>query len=476
MREIQTQVVVLGSGPGGYSAAFRAADLKKQVVLIERYENIGGVCLNVGCIPSKALLHCSKLIAEAKQMSAHGVDFGTPTINIDKVREWKESIVKRLTSGLKILAKQRKVEIITGTAKFISARQIEVQTENTATIITFEHAIIAAGSSPVTLPFLPHQDSRVMDSTDALALKEIPKEFLILGGGIIGLEMANVYHALGSKIHIVEMMDQLIPGMDKDIIKPLHLYLNQQYAKIMLETKVTQVEAKADGLWVNFEGKNAPAEPQRFDRILASVGRKPNGKLIGAENAKIAIEARGFIPVDDKLRTNVPHIFAIGDIIGNPMLAHKASHEGRRAAEIIAKMATHTSPTECIPGVAYTDPEVASVGITEAEALQKGIKYGKGTFPWAACGRSLSLGRQEGLTKLIFDPDTRQVIGGSIVGPNAGELIAEVTLAIKMKATAEDLAHTIHAHPTLSETVMMAAEVFAGTATDIFIPEGQRGK
>lgn len=469
MREIKTQVVVLGAGPGGYSAAFRAADLKKQVVLIERHENLGGVCLNVGCIPSKALLHFSKIIAETKQVKAHGLDFGAPIINIDKIREWKESVIKKLTTGLKGLARQRKVEIVNGVAKFISPNQIEVQTVAELVVITFENAIIASGSSPITLPFLPHNDPRVINSTGALALKDIPGEFLIIGGGIIGLEMANVYNALGSKIYIAEMMDQLIPGMDKDIVKSLHMYINRQYAKIMLETKVTKVDAKDDGLWVTFEGKNAPLEPVRFDKILASVGRNPNGKTIGAENANITVNARGFIPVDKQLRTNVPHIFAIGDVIGNPMLAHKAVHEGRLAAEIIAGL----SPTlkyQYIPGVAYTDPEVANVGLTEAEAIEQGVAYGKGMFPWAACGRSLSLGRQEGMTKLLFDANTKKIIGGGIVGPNAGELIAEVALAIEMGATAEDMAHTIHAHPTLSETVMMASEVFLKTVTDLFIP------
>lgn len=468
MREIKTQVVVLGAGPGGYSAAFRAADLKKQVVLIERYENLGGVCLNVGCIPSKALLHCSKLIAETKQMANHGVAFGAPKIDIDKIRGWKESVVKKLTSGLKILAKQRQVEVITGIGNFSSANQIDVQTATEIVRITFENAIIAAGSAPVQLPFLPQDDPRIMDSTDALALTEIPSEFLIIGGGIIGLEMANVYHAFGSKIHVVELMDQLIPCMDKDIVRPLHMYINKQYSKIMLETKVTKVEAKPDGLWVTFEGKNAPADPQRFDRVLAAVGRKPNGNMISASKANVFVDTRGFIPVDEQFRTNVPHIFAIGDIIGNPMLAHKAVHEGRLAAEIIAGK-NYTFAHKCIPGVAYTDPEVASVGITETEAQQNGTKYGKGIFPWMACGRSLSLGRSEGITKLLFNPTTRQIIGGCIVGPNAGELIAEVGLAIEMQATAEDIAHTIHAHPTLSETVMMSAEVFAGTVTDLFI-------
>lgn len=469
MQELNTQVVVLGSGPGGYSAAFRAADLGLQVVLIERHENIGGVCLNVGCIPSKALLHAAKVLDETKQMSAHGITFGAPVVDINKLRDWKNSIIRRLTTGLRSLAKQRKVEIIVGVGKFVSPQQIEVVTAQDVIRVNFAHAIIAAGSSVVKLPFIP-KDPRIMDSTDALTLPEIPGEMLILGGGIIGLEMATVYQALGSKIHIVELMDQLIPGADKDIVKPLQQYVAKKYSKIMLETKVTNVEAKTDGIWVTFTGKNAPQEPQRYDRLLVAVGRKPNGKLIGAENVGIEVDAGGFVKVDAAMRTNLPHIFAIGDIIGNPMLAHKAVPEGRFVAEVIAGSAD-AYHAGAIPGVAYTDPEIATVGLTETEALKNSIKYSKGVFPWLASGRSLSIGRQEGLTKLIFDPDTNKILGGSIVGPNAGELISEIALAIKMQATANDIAHTIHPHPTLSETIMMAAEVFVGTVTDLFLPK-----
>lgn len=465
---INTNVVVLGSGPGGYSAAFRAADLGKQVVLIERHENIGGVCLNVGCIPSKALLHAAVVLDETKQMAAHGIDFGVPKIDIDKLRGWKDSVVKRLTGGLRMLAKQRKVEIITGVAKFIAPQQIEVQTVQGTEVINFEHAIIAAGSASVKLPFMP-EDPRVMDSTAALALTNIPQEMLVIGGGIIGLEMATVYHALGSKVQIVELMDQLVPGVDKDIVRPLQQIVTKKYAKIMLETKVTAVEARDDGLWVTFAGKNAPAEAQRFDKVLVAVGRKPNGKLINAESAGVVVDTKGFIPTDKQMRTNVPHIFAIGDVAGNPMLAHKAVPEGRLAAEVIAGK-NHSFQAKCIPSVAYTDPEIATVGLTEVEANAKGIKYAKGVFPWLASGRSLSLGRQEGITKLLFDPESKRILGGGIVGPNAGELISEIALAIEMQATAEEIAHTIHPHPTLSETIMMAAEVFEKTVTDLYLP------
>lgn len=465
---IQTEVVVLGSGPGGYTAAFRAADLGKKVVLVERYETLGGVCLNVGCIPSKALLHAAKVIDDAAFMSANGVDFGKPKIAIDKLRGWKDSVVKRLTGGLKMLAKQRKVEVVQGTGKFVTANQISVETASGTILVNFENAIIAAGSLPVRLPFLP-EDPRIIDSTGALELKEIDGEMLVLGGGIIGMEMATVYSALGAKISVVELMDMLIPGADKDVVMPLYKRVGKHY-KIMLKTKVTKVEAKKDGLWVTFEGDQAPDKPQRFDRILAAVGRRPNGKMVGAENAGVHVDERGFIPVDKQLRTNVANIFAIGDIVGNPMLAHKASNEARVAAEVIAGKKHYFDP-RCIPSVAYTDPEIAWVGVTETEAKEKGIKYGKGVFPWAASGRSLGQGRDEGFTKLLFDEATHRVIGAGIVGPNAGELIAEVGLAIEMGCDAEDIALTIHPHPTLSETVALATEAFEGTITDLYMPK-----
>lgn len=464
----KAEVLVLGSGPGGYTAAFRAADLGKKVVLVEREENLGGVCLNVGCIPSKALLHAAKVIDEAEFMSANGVDFGKPKIDLTKLRGWKDSVVKKLTGGLKMLAKQRKVEVVQGTGKFTGPNELIVEGPNGKSTITFENAIIAAGSEPVRLPFLP-DDPRIIDSTGALELKETQGEMLVLGGGIIGLEMATVYNALGAKITVVELMDSLIPGADKDIVAPLQKRISKHY-KILLKTKVTKVEAKKDGLWVTFEGEQAPKEPVRFDRILAAVGRRPNGKLIDAEKAGVKVDERGFIAVDKQLRTNVPHIFAIGDIVGQPMLAHKASNEARVAAEVIAGKKHYFDP-RCIPSVAYTDPEIAWVGVTETEAKEKGIKYGKGVFPWAASGRSLGQGRDEGQTKIIFDEETHRVIGAGIVGPNAGELIAELGLAIEMGCDAEDIALTIHPHPTLSESVAMATEVFEGTVTDLYIPK-----
>ncbi len=465
---IQTEVVVLGSGPGGYTAAFRAADLGKKVTLIERYETLGGVCLNVGCIPSKALLHAAKVIDEANFMADHGIKFGKPSIDLAKLRTWKESVVKRLTTGLKGLAKQRKVDVVQGEGKFTGANQITVKTAQGQQVINFENAIIAAGSEPVRLPFLP-EDPRIIDSTGALELTAVEGEMLVLGGGIIGMEMATVYSALGAKITVVELMDMLMPGADKDIVMPFYKRVSKHY-NIMLKTKVTKVEAKKDGLWVTFEGEQAPAKPVRFERILAAVGRRPNGKLIGAEAAGVQVDERGFIAVDKQLRTNVAHIFAIGDIVGNPMLAHKASNEGRVAAEVIAGKKHYFDPL-CIPSVAYTDPEVAWVGMTETEAKAQGINYGKGVFPWAASGRSLGQGRDEGMTKLLFDNDSHRVIGAGIVGPNAGELIAEVGLAIEMGCDAEDIALTIHAHPTLSESVAMAAEVFEGTITDLYMPK-----
>ncbi|MCH9769700.1 MAG: dihydrolipoyl dehydrogenase [Gammaproteobacteria bacterium] len=467
--EIHAEVAVLGSGPGGYSAAFRAADLGKKVVLIERFDNIGGVCLNVGCIPSKALLHAAKVIDEAEEMVPCGITFSKPKIDVVKLRGWKDSVIKKLTGGLKMMAKQRKVEVVTGFGKFIDPNTLSVDNNGTVTQVKFEQCVIAAGSLPVKLPFIP-EDPRIIDSTGALELEDPNCELLVMGGGIIGLEMATVYHALGAKISIVELMDQIIPGADADVVKPLYQRISKRYESIMLKTKVTAVEAKKDGIYVTFEGENVPQEnPKRFDRMLVAVGRKPNGHSIDADKAGVNVDERGFIAVDKQLKTNVSHIFAIGDIIGQPMLAHKASHEGRLAAEVIAGK-KHFFDAKCIPGVAYTDPEVAWTGMTEVEAKKQGIKYGKGVFPWMASGRALSVNRTEGLTKLLFD-ENGTVIGGATVGVNAGELIAEVTLAVEMGADAEDIALTIHPHPTLSESVMMATEMFEGTITDLYAPK-----
>jgi dihydrolipoamide dehydrogenase len=473
-KEIQAEVVVIGSGPGGYTAAFRAADLGKQVILIERYENIGGVCLNVGCIPSKALLHAAKVIDEAHEMAEFGVDFGTPKIDVKKLAVWKDKVVSRLTGGLKVLAKQRKVTIIQGVAEFIAKDQIAVDGPDGKQVIKFDNAIIAAGSRVVKLPFLP-EDPRIIDSTGALTLNATKGKMLVIGGGIIGLEMATVYHALGTEITIVELMDQIIPGCDKDVVMPLQKRIQKRYKNILLKTKVTKVEAKKDGLWVTFEGDAAPAEAQRFDFILSAVGRRPNGDQIAADKAGVKVDERGFIAVDKQMRTNVANIYAIGDIAGNPMLAHKAIPEGRIAAEVISGL-KHYFDAKCIPSVAYTDPEIAWVGVTENEAKTKELNFGKGVFPWAASGRSLSMGRDEGLTKLIIDKATNRVIGGAAVGPNAGELIAEIGLAIEMGCDVEDISLTIHPHPTLSETVAMAAEVFEGTITDLYIPKKKDAK
>ncbi|MDF2529894.1 MAG: lpdA [Gammaproteobacteria bacterium] len=467
---IQTEVVVLGSGPGGYTAAFRAADLGKKVVLIERYSSLGGVCLNVGCIPSKALLHVAKVLEEAHEMSEHGISFGKPKIDLNKIRSYKESIIGKLTGGLSMLSKQRKVTVVNGTGKFVSDKSIEVTDEKgKKTTVSFENAIIAAGSRPVKLPFMP-DDPRIMDSTGALKLEEVPGSMLVVGGGIIGLEMATVYHQLGSKISVVEFMPQLMGTVDKDIAKVYEKWIGKRYESVMLETKVVKVDAKKDGIYVSFEGKNAPDKPVRYDRVLVAVGRIPNGKDIGAEAAGVKVDEKGFIPVDKQQRTNVPHIFAIGDIIGQPMLAHKAVPEGKVAAEVIAGKKHYFDP-KCIPSVAYTDPEVAWVGLTEAQAQQQGVAYGKGVFPWAASGRSLSIGRDEGMTKVLFDEKSHRVLGASIIGPSAGELISEVALAIEMGCDAEDIGLTIHPHPTLSETVMLAAEMYEGTITDLIAPK-----
>ena len=471
--DVHAEVLVLGAGPGGYSAAFRAADLGKSVVLVDRGERLGGVCLNVGCIPSKALLHAAKVIAETKEMSAHGLSFAAPEIDIDKLRDWKDGVVKRLTNGLAGLAKQRKVEVVRGTGTFTSMNQVQVIADDgSAKTVSFEQAIIAAGSEPMTLPFIPTDDPRVIDSTGALELDGVPQRLLVLGGGIIGLEMATVYSELGAKITVVELMDQLIPGADKDIVTPLTKKITKQYENIYLKTKVTAVEATDGGLRVRFEGGAAP-ETDTFDKVLVAVGRKPSGRLIGAENAGVLVDERGYIQVDKQQRTNVPHIFAIGDIVGQPMLAHKAVHEGKVAAEVTAGK-TSFFDAKVIPSVAYTDPEVAWVGITENEARAAGAKYGKGVFPWLASGRSLTLGRDEGITKVIFDESTDRIIGCGIVGPSAGDLIAEAALAIEMGSDAADIGLTVHPHPTLSETIGMAAEAFEGTITDLYLPKKKR--
>jgi dihydrolipoamide dehydrogenase len=467
--DIHAEVVVLGAGPGGYTAAFRAADLGKKVVLIERYATLGGVCLNVGCIPSKALLHAAKVITEAEDVESHGIVFGKPQIDINKLRTWKESVIGKLTKGLKALAKQRKVEVVHGTGKFATPRLIQVETADGRKTVSFDHCIIATGSSVARIPGFPYDDPRLIDSTGALQLQDVPEHLLIIGGGIIGLEMATVYSALGSKISVVEWMDQLIPGADPDLVKPLHRRIKKRYEAIYLKTKVTRIEANESGLTVTFEGENAP-EPQTYDRILMAVGRRPNGRNIGAENIGIHVDERGFIPVDQQLRTNLPHIFAIGDIVGEPMLAHKATYEGKLAAEIIAGHKT-IFDARTIPSVAYTDPEIAWMGLTEKEAIKQGIDYEKASFPWAASGRAISMAREEGLTQLLLDKQTRRILGAGMVGINAGELIAETVLALEMGADMEDISLTIHPHPTLSETVLFAAEMAEGTITDLYIPK-----
>ena len=464
--DIHAEVVVLGAGPGGYTAAFRAADLGKQVVLIEKHASLGGVCLNVGCIPSKALLHVAKVITEAEEVSHHGVTFGKPKIDIDGIRGWKESVISKSTGGLAQLAKQRKVQVVQGVAKFTSPNSIEVETAEGKKVVTFDNAIVAAGSSVARIPGFPYDDPRIIDSTGALALKDVPKRMLVIGGGIIGLEMATVYDALGTKISVVELMDQIMPGADKDMVKPLHTRIAKRYEAIMLKTKVTKIEATKAGLKVTFEGEQAPAEPQVYDKVLMAVGRRPNGREINAEAAGLIVNERGFIPVDKQQRTNVPHIFAIGDIVGDPMLAHKAVHEGKVAAENIAGHKAFFEPLT-IPSVAYTDPEVAWMGLTETQAQAKGIAFEKASFPWVASGRAGSVGRPEGATKILLDPQSRRILGMGIVGVNAGELIAEGVLALEMGADMEDIGLTIHPHPTLSETLCFAAEVAEGTITDI---------
>lgn len=464
---LHAEVLVLGGGPGGYTAAFRAADLGKKVVLVERYPTLGGVCLNVGCIPSKALLHSAQIIHETAESASTGVTFGAPVIDLDKVRDHKNRVVKTLTMGLSAMAKQRGVTVVQGLGTFASEKSLDVAGPEGASKITFDHCIIAVGSQPVKIPSFPHDDPRLIDSTGALELKDIPKRLLIIGGGIIGLEMATVYHALGSAITVVELMDQLVPGCDADLVKPLHQRIAKWYDNIYLKTKVTQVVAKPEGLEVFFEGEGAPASAV-FDKVLLAVGRRPNGGLIGAEKAGVTVDERGFIPVDRTQRTNIPHIFAIGDVVGNPMLAHKATHEAKVAAEVIAG---HKSAFQAltIPSVAYTDPEIAWMGLTETQAKAQGIAYEKATFPWAASGRALGIGRREGLTKMIVDKETKRILGTGIVGPNAGELIGEAVLALEMGADVEDIALTIHPHPTLSETFPFAAEMIEGTITDLYI-------
>ena len=463
-----TALLVLGAGPGGYTAAFRAADLGMKVTLVERSEKLGGVCLNVGCIPSKALLHAAKVIEDAEAMGANGISFGKPTIDLPRLRAWKASVVKTLTSGLKILAKQRKVEVVRGSGRFVSPHVIEVTSDNGTTRIRFEQCIIAAGSEATRLPGMP-DDPRVMDSTGALELPESSDKLLIIGGGIIGLEMACVYDALGSRVSVVELSPQLMPGCDADLVRPLEKRIRTRYEQVLTATKAAGIEALPKGLRVTFTGEKAPT-PQVFDRVLVAVGRVPNGALIGADAAGVTVSDRGFIPVDKQLRTNVPHIFAVGDIARLPMLAHKASHEAKAAAEVAAGHKA-SFDARVIPSVAYTDPEIAWVGLTETEAQAGGIAFKKGLFPWMASGRSLSLGRDEGFTKLLFDPQTRQILGGGIVGTNAGELISEVALAIEMGADAADIGLTVHPHPTLSETVAFAAEAFEGTLTDLYFPK-----
>jgi dihydrolipoamide dehydrogenase len=466
--DVHAEVLVLGAGPGGYTAAFRAADLGKQVVLIEKHAALGGVCLNVGCIPSKALLHIARVINEAEEATQHGITFGAPQVDLDNIRAWKDGIIAKLTGGLKQLAKQRKVQVLQGEAKFTSPNSLTVATADGDKTISFDSAIIAAGSSAARIPGFPYDDPRLIDSTGALALQDIPKRMLIVGGGIIGLEMATVYDALGSKISVVELADGLIPGADRDLVRPLHKRIEKRYEAIYLKTKVGKIEAQKNGLKVSFEGEQAP-EPQLYDKVLLAVGRRPNGRDIGAEAAGVVVDERGFIQVNKQMRSSVSHIFAIGDIVGEPMLAHKATHEAKVAAEVAAGKNSHFD-AKCIPSVAYTDPEVAWVGLTETEAKSNGIKYGKGSFPWAASGRALGIARAEGLTKLLFEEDSGRLLGAGIVGPNAGELMAEVGIAIEMGADAEDIGLTIHPHPTLSETIAFSAEAFEGTITDLYIP------
>jgi dihydrolipoamide dehydrogenase len=466
--DIHAEVVVLGAGPGGYTAAFRAADLGKKTVLIERYASLGGVCLNVGCIPSKALLHVAKVITEAGEMGAHGITFSAPKVDLDKLRGWKDSVIGKLTKGLSGLAKQRKVTVVEGRGEFSSPNMIRVETRDGVKTVSFDHCIIAAGSSVARIPGFPYDNPRLIDSTGALALPEVPKRLLVIGGGIIGLEMATVFDALGSKITVVELMDGLVPGADRDVVRPLAKRLEKRYEKILLKTRVAKIETVKDGLKVTFEG--ATNSTDTFDYALMAVGRRPNGREIKAEAAGVTVNERGFIPVDKQMRTNVPHIFGIGDVVGEPMLAHKATHEGKLAAEVIAGHKVQFD-ARTIPSVAYTDPELAWMGLTETQAEKQGIAYDKAVFPWAASGRALATGREEGMTKLLFDKDTKRILGAGMVGVNAGELIAETVLALEMGADMTDLGLTIHPHPTLSETVFFAAEIAEGSITDLYMPK-----
>ncbi|MFP6828429.1 MAG: dihydrolipoyl dehydrogenase [Gammaproteobacteria bacterium] len=466
---IDAALVVLGSGPGGYTAAFRAADLGLDVVLVERWPSLGGVCLNVGCIPSKALLHAARVIEETKEMAAHGVSFGAPSIDTGKLRGWKDRVVGRLTTGLAALAKQRNVRVIHGTGQFLSANELEVIAADERCVVAFEQCIIAAGSEPAQLPGAP-DDPRIMDSTDALELEELPERLLVIGGGIIGLEMATVYEALGVSVSVAELTRTLIPACDRDLVRPLQKRIESRYEAVMLGTSVTTMEAGPDGITVSFEGEQAPSKAQVYGRVLVAVGRRANGSKISAEKAGVAVDDRGLIDVDRQQRTNVPHIFAIGDIVGEPMLAHKASHEGKVAAEVAAGEKSYFD-ARGIPSVAYTDPEVAWVGLTETQAKADAISYEKGVFPWGASGRALSLSRPDGLTKILFDPESGRVLGAGIVGINAGDLIAEAGLAIEMGCDAADIGLTIHPHPTLSETLGFAAEAAEGTITDLYVPK-----
>jgi dihydrolipoamide dehydrogenase len=463
--DVECQMLVLGSGPGGYSAAFRAADLGMSTVLVERYETLGGVCLNVGCIPSKALLHAAHISEEAQALAAHGISFGEPKIDLDKLRAFKSSVVSKLTTGLAGMSKMRKVKVVNGVGAFLDPYHMEVDGPNGKQVVKFAQAIIAAGSQAVKLPFIP-EDPRVIDSTGALELRQIPERMLVIGGGIIGLEMATVYSSLGAKIDIVEMLDGLMAGADRDLVKVWQKYNAKRFANVMLKTKTVSAEAKEDGIYVRFEGEGAPADAQRYDLVLVAVGRSPNGKKIAADKAGVAVSDRGFIPVDNQQRTNVPHILAIGDIVGQPMLAHKAVHEAHVAAEVAAGEKAYFDAMQ-IPSVAYTDPEVAWAGKTEDQLKAEGVKYGRAVFPWAASGRAIANGRDEGFTKLLFDEETHRVIGGGIVGVSAGDLIGEVCLAIEMGADATDIGKTIHPHPTLGESVGMAAELYEGVCTDL---------
>lgn len=471
--DLHAEVLVIGAGPGGYTAAFRAADLGKKTVLVEKYADLGGVCLNVGCIPSKALLHTAEVINEAAELAEMGVDFGRPKIDLDKLRDGKQRVVNRLTGGLAAMAKQRKVTTLRGVAQFADANSVAVESSEGSSTVTFDNCIIAVGSHAVEIPPFPNEDPRLIDSTGALALADVPQRMLVIGGGIIGLEMATVYSTLGAKIDIVELQGQLMPGADKDLVRPLQKRLSRQVDSIMLETKVAAIKAQKNGLKVSFEGRQAPAKEQLYECVLVAVGRAPNGHLINAGAAGVNVDERGFIRVDEHMRTNVPHIYAIGDVVGNPMLAHKATHEAKVAAEVIAGLPSRFDPLS-IPSVAYTDPEVAWMGITETEAREQGVAYEKGLFPWVASGRALGIGRDEGLTKLLFDADSKRIIGAGIVGPNAGDLIGEAMLALEMGADMEDIGLTIHPHPTLVETIGMAAEMAEGTITDL-LPAKKRG-